>query len=154
MSPSLAQFLSKAKLATYAAQGDFASVEPLLPSTKQLEFDADGYSYRDVYAGMIFFVGQEIVYRSKKAVWSMSYSGGLTVNASEAAVAEIYKFLRVALREVPPDLPLRGPSSVQSGQLGYSCEVQGDLERFSGIEQVTIASSPVYELRFSGGVLR
>jgi hypothetical protein len=154
MSHALAAFIRVAKQATYAAAGDSASVAPLLPNTKQLEYSSGEYVYRDIYSGMEFFVGQELVYESGKAAWSMSYSGGVTVLASEAATAEIYRFLRSALLQVPEQLPLRGPDSLTTGQLQYSCTVTGDLIRFYGTEVISIARSPVYELHFSGGTVK
>ena len=153
MPSTLAAFIKAAKQSTYAALGDSASVAPLLPSTKQLEFASGEYLYRDIYAGMNLFVGQELVYRSGVAVWSMSYSGGVTVSASDAATSEIYRFLRTALLQVPEQLPLRGPASLSSGQLQYSCAVAGELARFHGTEIICIAGSTVYELHFSGGAL-
>jgi|CXWL01.1.fsa_nt_gi hypothetical protein len=154
MSLALAAFIKVAKQATYAASGDSASVVPLLPNTKQLEYSSGEFVYRDIYAGMEFFVGQELVHKSGKAAWSMSYSGGVTVPASEAATAEIYGFLRAALLLAPAQLPLRGPASLTSGQLQYSCAVTGELARFHGTELISIAGSPVYELHFSGGTLK
>jgi hypothetical protein len=62
MPSTLAAFIKAAKQSTYAALGDSASVAPLLPSTKQLEFASGEYLYRDIYAGMNLFVGQELVY--------------------------------------------------------------------------------------------
>jgi hypothetical protein len=154
MSRALAAFIKVAKQATYAASGDSASVVPLLPNTRQLEFSSGEFVYRDIYAGMEYFVGQELVYKSGEAVWSMSYSGGVTVSASEAATTEIYRFLRAALLQAPELLPLRGPASLSAGQLQYSCVVTGELVRFHGTELISIAGSPVYELNFSGGMLK
>lgn len=154
MPTSLAQFLLIAKRHTYAAQGDDASVTPLLPSTKQLEFSADGYLYRDIYAGMNHFVGQEIVYHDDQAIWSMSYSGGMLDDATASTTSEVYRFLRAALREAPQALPLRGPGSMQCDQLTYTCDIAGTLGRFAGVEHIVLADTPAYELHFSGGLLK
>jgi len=75
--PELAAFLHAAKFATYATQGDQASVTPLLPGSKQLEFRNGDFFYRDIYAGLFYFVGQEIAYFRDTPVWSMSYAGGM-----------------------------------------------------------------------------
>jgi hypothetical protein len=48
-------FLIKAKKATYASQGDNASVTPLLEGSRQLEFQEGNFLYRDVYFGMSYF---------------------------------------------------------------------------------------------------
>ena len=54
-------FLLQAKRQTYASRGDSATVTPLVPGTKQLEYYAGLFFYRDIYVGMAYFVGQEIV---------------------------------------------------------------------------------------------
>ena len=53
--------LLQAKRATYAGQGDEATVTPLVPGSKQLEYRDGDYLYRDIYLGMAYFVGQEVV---------------------------------------------------------------------------------------------
>jgi hypothetical protein len=154
MPQTLSAFIKAAKQATYAASGDSATVAPLLPNTKQFEYRSADYVYRDIYAGMGFFVGQELVYQSGQAVWSMSYSGGVLVDATEAAVSEIYRFLRLALLQVPEQLPLRGPANLDSGPLNYTCAVTGELARFHGTETISLGGSAVYQLHFSGGALK
>ena len=73
----LAAFLLQAKLHTYAAQGDEASVAPLLPGSRQLEYRDGFWFYRDIYFGGERFVGQETVYYDSTPVWAMSYAGGI-----------------------------------------------------------------------------
>jgi hypothetical protein len=104
---SLESFLLAAKSATYAAQGDDASVDPLLADTKQLEYTDGSFLYRDIYAGMFRFVGQEVAYQHCRAVWSMSYAGGLVRDANRDLTKSIYAHLRKALLLTPASLPLR-----------------------------------------------
>jgi hypothetical protein len=59
--PALLAFLLRAKRRTYALLGDAASVTPLLPGSRQLEYREDPLLYRDVYFGLRSFVGQETV---------------------------------------------------------------------------------------------
>lgn len=87
--PDFVEFLRSAKLATYAAQGDDASVPPLLPDSKQLEFSKGSYVYRDIYVGMLGFVGQEVVYLDSRAAWSMAYSGGLLPGVARADASPV-----------------------------------------------------------------
>src|SRR6202048_2184111 len=70
-------FLLEAKRTTYAGQGDEATVTPLVTGSKQLEYRDGDYLYRDIYFGMAYFVGQEVVFHRELAVWSMSYAGGV-----------------------------------------------------------------------------
>src|SRR5215469_175472 len=71
-------FLLRAKRATYAGQDDEATLTPLVPRSRQLEYRDGDYLYRDIYFGMAYFVGQEVVSWRGEPVWSMSYAGGVT----------------------------------------------------------------------------
>jgi Domain of unknown function (DUF5680) len=148
---TFAAFLRTAKAATYAAQGDNASVAPLLPDAKQLEYRNDEFVYRDIYVGMFRFIGQEIVYASNRAIWSMSYAGGLQGGAPHSAAKPLYSFLRKALLDPPADRPLRGPSVLRIEDMRYICQINGTLEWFYGIETVAQGDVVLYELRFNGG---
>lgn len=151
--PEFLAFLHAAKIATYASQGDEASVAPLLPDSKQLEYSQGPYAYRDIYVGMLRFVGQEVVYFNGRAVWSMSYSGGLLPGVHKVDAPQIYRTLRAALSAVPAVLPLRGPESFEREDFSYACSTEGSIEHFHGREVVSRGSQLVYELRFSGGGL-
>ena len=153
LAPGFVEFLRAAKAATYAAQGDDASVAPALADSKQLEFRSGAFLYRDIYVGMFRFVGQEVVYLSERAVWSMSYAGGLAPGVPRSAARAIYAFLRRALLAPPPELPVRGPSELNAETMRYSCNWQGSLEWFQGSERIVQDGHAVYELRFSGGML-
>lgn len=153
----LAAFLVEAKRRTYAGLDDDATVAtPLLAGSKQLEHSAPPYAYRDIYFGMGFFVGQETVSRDDRVIWSMSYSGGARAEiADQNTFLAIYKFLRQALLGVSVEAPFRGPRLFEQAGMIYRNEVEGGLDRFHGVE--TIAwheGAPLYELRYSGGLLR
>jgi hypothetical protein len=147
------RFLVAAKQATYAGQSDLASVAPLLPGSKQLEFTEGEFLYRDIYVGMFRFVGQEIVYFSGQPVWSMSYSGGLLPDIPQVAAKAAYTLLRAALRALPAEFPIRGPALLESGNLRYACQHSDTIEAFHGQEVITEAGLPIYKLYFSGGKL-
>lgn len=156
-SPDLKKFIHAAKKATYAAQGDSASVTPVLPGSKQLEYRDGELLYRDIFLGSLRFVGQEFVYRSERAgsehaVWSMSYAGGLVAPGSPDA-GRIYSFLRKALLKAPVEMPLRGPALFELEGMRYACRWEGTLEQFHGLETVTFDGKVQYELRFGGGNL-
>jgi hypothetical protein len=152
---SLASFLLEAKRRTYASQGDAATVTPLLPGTAQLEYRAGPFFYRDIYSGMAYFVGQEIASYQDRPVWSMSYAGGVIPSITDpAAVGAIYAFLRLALRQGTATQPYRGPQVLREGSYRYSNQIEGALDAFWGHERITDGGHLVYELRYSGGLLR
>jgi Domain of unknown function (DUF5680) len=153
-SVELIEFVSKAKLATYAALGDEASVSPLLPESKQLEYREGEFLYRDIYVGMFRFVGQEIVYQAGKVVWSMAYGGGLVPTYPKEKVPPVYEFLREALKQVPLELPLRGPQVLEkTDDLLYRCDVEGNFGAFHGVEYIREYGKPIFKLAFAGGLV-
>jgi hypothetical protein len=152
---SILDFLLNAKRATYASQGDDASVPPLLTGSRQLEHRDGSYFYRDIYFGVAYFVGQETVYENEQPLWSMGYSGGVEQSiASRDEMRSIYAFLRSALRQVPKESPYRGPQEYSDGIYVYRNSYHGDFERFWGEETIFRGTDVVYSLRYGGGLLR
>ena len=148
-------FLVNAKRQTYAAQGDDATVPPLVPGSRQLEYREGVLCYRDIYFGGAYFVGQETVYEGPTPVWAMGYAGGVMPSSGALReMGQVYGFLRAALRHVTSERPYRGPSQWREGAYVYSDEGQGDLECFWGVETITYEDHVVYQLRYSGGLLR
>lgn len=152
----LAAFLLEAKRRTYAGLDDDATIAaPLLAGSKQLEHRAPPYAYRDIYFGMGFFVGQETVSRDDTAIWSMCYSGGAREEITDrTTLLAIYKFLRRALLASEIDKPYRGPSILSADDMTYRNDVEGSLDRFRGVETILQRGVQLYELRYSGGLLR
>ncbi|OAF19902.1 MULTISPECIES: DUF5680 domain-containing protein [Bradyrhizobium] len=153
----LAAFLVEAKRRTYAGLDDEATVAtPLLAGSKQLEHRAPPFAYRDIYFGMGFFVGQETVSRNDQVIWSMSYSGGARAEITDRqTLLEIYKFLRQALLAIDVAEPYRGPRLFEQAGMTYRNDVEGALERFHGVETISRRDGALlYELRYSGGLLR
>jgi|tagenome__1003787_1003787.scaffolds.fasta_scaffold20360854_1 hypothetical protein len=152
----LSEFLVDAKRKTYAGLDDDATVlAPLLPGSRQLEYRDLDLSYRDIYFGMRFFVGQETVQVGADVVWSMSYAGGVApavVGRNEFLA--IYAFLRQALLAVRDDRPFRGPPQFENESFRYVNTSSGDVAEFHGEEQVHRGGVKVYGLRYSGGLLR
>jgi hypothetical protein len=151
------EFLVRAKLSTYAAQADEATMEPALTVTgsRQLEYREPPLLYRDIYFGMTYFVGQEVVYYGDEPIWSMGYAGGVTTPYSEQKERDrIYGFLREVLAHVQPERPFRGPKRFGKGSLYYEDMSQGAIEGFSGYEVIREGVTVAYELRYNGGAIR
>ena len=153
-------FLITAKRHTYAAQGGAdAAVTALLPGSRQLEYREGRLLYRDIYFGNDYFAGQETVYYDASPVWSMVYAGGGLQNVprsirSTVKMPQVYAFLQAALLHAPAEHPYRGPALWEQDDLVYSNEIHGDLERFWGMEAIGYQDVAVYQLHYSGGVLR
>jgi hypothetical protein len=152
----LSAFLVEAKRRTYAGLDNDATVStPLIPGSKQLEYSDRELNYRDLYFGMAFFVGQEVVTANRQAIWSMSYAGGTSPDISDRdKFLAIYAFLRKALLRIGPEQPFRGPSHFEEGDLRYLNTPDGDISKFHGTEQIYLRGTQVYALRYSGGRVR
>ena len=152
---TFAAFLVTAKGQTYAAQGDEATITPLLPGSRQLEYREGPLLYRDIYFGGAYFVGQETVYHDSLAVWAMGYAGGLRSAAVRPVdMRQVYDFLRAALRQVAAERPYRGPRTFRQGEYIYLDESQGEVDCFWGAETITHQGQQAYQLHYSGGLLR
>lgn len=148
----LKQFLIKAKKQTYAN----ANVEKVTASrcgSNDYEYSDDGMTYHDTYFGGTNFIGEEVVYESdsERPIWGMNYYGvTLDESLSEEAMD---KALRPALMKVGEDdnLPVRGPKYFKNNGFEYIFSVEGDLERFDGIEEIRKDGELIYRLRCTGG---
>jgi len=153
-SDGLAGFLLRAKRATYAAQGDDATVTPLLPGSRQLEYREGELFYRDVYVGIAAFTGLETVYRASVVGWSMAYAGGVLAGASETQMRQVYAFLREALKRGIADAPFRGPARHETFGYEYVNEWRGGIDEFTGAELIRRDGAVVYQLTYAGGRVR
>lgn len=145
----LNEFLVKAKNGTYASNGES---KKLTDGCLELTYSAGEFSYRDRYFGFDPFVGQEIVFKDGKAIWSMNYYGR-TVDKKFPA-GEIYAFLQKAMRQVTLERPFRGPSIFAEGDFMYNDESSGTLEAFSGVERILFNRHKVYTLKYHGGTIK
>jgi hypothetical protein len=152
----LAAFLGEAKRRTYAGLDDDATVStPIIAGSKQLEYSDGELSYRDIYFGMAFFVGQEVVTDKQRAIWSMSYGGGVSSDITDRdKLLAVYAFLRKALLCIGEDRPFRGPPQFERGSYCYVNTSEGALSEFHGTERIYLEGMPVYGLRYSGGIIR
>jgi hypothetical protein len=152
----LSAFLVEAKCRTYAGLDDDATVStPIIAGSKQLEYSDGELNYRDIYFGIAYLVGQEVVTADQQAIWSMSYAGGLSPDVTEPEKAlEIYAFLRRALLRVGEERPFRGPSRFEDGGYCYVDASEGGVSEFHGAEEIYLQGTRVYGLHYAGGVLR
>ena len=147
----LSEFLVKAKVNTYANSG--ASGEILgIDGGKELKYEDGPWLYRDRYFGAHTFVGEEVVCKDGKAVWSMNYYGQTLSDAIDPR--ELYDFLQASLRQVDTERPFRGPEEFKQGDLLYQNQCRGTVESFSGTETIHEQNNKVYELIYHGGSVR
>ncbi len=149
---TLAKFLKDAKKATYANVDAQKRASSRLKS-EDYHFEKDRLIYHDTYFGGRNFIGEEIVYENDAPVWGANYFG--FVLDEKVSEKEIYDFLRKALKQEHDDvIPVRGPSSLLIDNKEYRFIADGDLENFSGKEEILFHKKIVYNCLVHGGMIK
>jgi hypothetical protein len=144
----LNKFLVKAKVNTYASVGESKEII-LEDGAKELTYEDGEFKYRDRYYGFSPFVGQEIVWKNNKIVWTMNYYAKLS--SDTISPKEFYTFLQKALKQVQEDRPFRGPNNFKEDDLEYVDESTGNVNRFKGTEKIVYKGEEVFQLNYHGG---
>ena len=151
-------FLLDAKKETYANSNAQKQESSRLGSNDyhyEDEIEGEMMMYHDTYFGGTRFIGEEVVYRGTTSPkWAMNYYGvTLDEDLSEEAMD---KALRPALMKVGEDdtvLPLRGPSKFENEGYTYTFKSEGQMDNFTGIEEITKDGKLVYQLHCHGGII-
>lgn len=148
----MAEFLCRAKRATYAKNGN--KTASCRKKSRDFFYSEDCgedfglLEYYDTYLGGKNFSGEEALYQNGNPVWAMNYSGRVIDESFSG------DFLKSALYAVKPEMPFRGPEIFKDGDKIYICKVDGDFEWFSGNESIFHGEKKVYECVFHGGIVR
>ena len=146
----LRKFLIIAKKSTYAA-GDKNKVESTVPASTDLKFEQADFTYRDRYFGSDLSGGEEVVWFRGKPVWMMNYYNFVVEKVMDSH--ELFDFLKKCLGKTEEKLPLRGPEEFEENNLKYTFEVEGELERFTGVEKIFLKEKLIYVTYVHGGLL-
>ena len=144
----LSKFLVKAKINTYASDGE---EKILLDGSKELEFKEEKFEYKDRYFGFNPFIGEEIVFQNKEIVWGMNYYG--RVISENIQAKQIYQFLQRALKKVTEVKLFRGPNNFKKDDFEYINKIEGTVEKFEGEETIFYKGQLVYKLNYHGGLV-
>lgn len=146
----LSKFLVKAKINAYASSGEVG--EKVLPDgSKEFEFREGKFKYRDRYLGFNPFMGEEVVWQSKKVIWGMNYYG--KVISEVTPTKNIYQFLQEALKKITENKPFRGPNRFKRSNFEYFNKIKGTVEKLEGEEKIFYKGKLVYELIYYGGMV-
>jgi hypothetical protein len=145
--PQFVDFLLRAKKSTYAA-GDAGKVEPSRANSHDLTYREGDWSYLDTYLGGSAFIGEEAVWYKRQPEWGMNYYGTMTIKGIPEGFSD---FLKLALRNVLPEAPYRGPELFKEGGFAYSCHWEGTPALFHGNETISLDGQVIYTLAFHGG---
>lgn len=144
----LAKFLVKAKKNTYASNGKETIFED---GSRELVYEENEFRYRDRYFGFDSFIGEEIVWKNRKIIWGMNYSGRILKKTIPAK--QIYNFLKESLKNISSEKPFRGPDNFKKSDLEYKNKTYGGIENFKGAETIFYKGKKVYVLEYHGGLL-
>lgn len=145
-------FLHKANKNTFANSNAKKSASTRLNSS-DYHFEEGNLIYHDTYFGDRDFIGEEIVYKDQKPVWGMNYYGYIFVE--DVTNKELSAFLEKSIMQEYDDIiPIRGPKEFSENNWMYKIDIEGDLSRFSGKEEILRDGKVVYRLFCFGGLLQ
>ena len=141
----LAEFLVWAKRNTYGSSTTTPKKRP--DGSKEYFLSKQQYIYRDRYFGGNPFIGEEVVFMNKQAIWSMNYYGKATHRNPD----EVFSFLVKVLGQVEEEYPYRGPQEYREDPWNYHVTCEGEINSFWGFEEISYSEEQVYWLKFHGG---
>ena len=145
----LRDFLISFNTAGYASGNESMWIKESDGSTS-INFEKEEFKAHDNFFGGEPYGGREVVFFNNKPSWMMVYYGFV---AQLADKNEVYKALRNALMNQPKDFPVRGPNVIEFNGFVYQNNWSGDLERFSGKENILKDGIIVYEASYLGGLV-
>lgn len=147
----LAGFLKEANKSTYANK-DAPKSQSLRSKSEDYHFENGDLIYHDTYFGSRDFIGEEIVYKEGQPVWGMNYYGFILESGIPAK--DVYSILRSALMQDDEGIaPVRGPRIFKQGNSQYQNRIDGDLNNFSGVEEIFLDGEVVYRCLYHGGLI-
>ena len=147
----LVNFLNEANKSTYANK-DAPKASPSRLKSEDYHFEKDSLIYHDTYFGSRDFVGEEVVYKDNEPVWGLNYYGFILSETTNEK--ELYGFLIEALMQEYSDIiPVRGPKNYQNNDWEYNNSADGELNRFTGTEEIYRAGVLVYKCHYHGGFI-
>ncbi|MFA5135996.1 MAG: DUF5680 domain-containing protein [Patescibacteria group bacterium] len=152
MSPdktSLCRFLIDSNNAGYAGGVEKEWIKESDGSTT-IPFKKGRWKSHDNFFGGEPYGGRMVVYYDGAPFWIMVYYGWIEKGFD---VTPIYQVLKSALRHMPHDYPFRGPKVFKCEGHKYTNTWKGQIDRFTGKEQIVKVADTVYEARYMGGLI-
>ncbi len=115
-----------------------------------IPFEKGSWRSHDNFFGGEPYGGRTVVYHEENPVWMMVYYGWVKEGIK---VDPVYTILRNALKQMPEDYPYRGPKVYKENEYTYSNSWSGEVDRFSGSEQITQGDNIIYKADYMGGLV-
>lgn len=146
---SLKQFLIDSNNAGYAGGKEKEWVKEEDGSTT-IPFTKGDWKSHDNFFGGEPYGGRTVVFHESKPIWIMVYYGWVEEGVE---TDPIYAILRNALKQMPADYPYRGPQKYSENEYTYTNNWSGEVDRFSGSEQITQNGKVIYKADYMGGLV-
>ncbi len=148
---SIRRILLNSVSSSYVGGGK--EVKPERKDFHELEYREGDFYYRDSYTGHIKSRGMELIRYKGKPVWSALYGGGM-IEGKEDLTNETFKFLKKAMSTDERNFQFfRGPHNLKDGDWEYKYDQEGDVEEFSGYEEIYYKNELVFFHRVIGGLV-
>lgn len=145
----LRQFLVDSNNAGYAGGEEKKWIKESDGSTT-IPFEKGSWKSHDNFFGGEPYGGRTVVFYEGKPYWMMVYYGWV----EEGIQADpVYGILRGALKQMPEGSPFRGPKEFKEGEYAYSNSWNGEVDRFSGEEQIMQGDKLIYKANYMGGLV-
>lgn len=148
----LSEFIHKAAAAAYAGGGQ-PEKNPQRPGFTELVYSDGDLFYRDSYTGFIRSRGMEVVRNKDVPVWSSSYGGGM-IGGHEKLAKQTFGFLKKCMLAPKDFESFRGPRNFKDGDWEYKYTQDGNIEEFSGYEEIYYKGELVFFHRVIGGMVK
>ena len=145
----LHQFLIENNKAGYAT-GNEKAWDKQSDSSTTIPYQQGDWKSHDNFFGGEPYGGRLVVFYKDKPVWIMVYYGWVEQGVDSGIV---YPVLQNALKHMPDEAPLRGPSLLEYEGFVYTNTWQGNVERYSGTEVISKDGKELYRASYMGGLV-
>lgn len=145
----LRQFLIDSNNVGYAGGEEKKWIKETDGSTT-IPFEKGVWKSNDNFFGGEPYGGRIVVTYEGKPCWMMVYYGWVEESVEANSV---YGVLRNALKQMPAEHPFRGPKELKDGEYTYSNYWKGEIERYSGEEQIMQGDKLIYKANYMGGLV-
>lgn len=148
MDKNTLQFLIKSRQRTYAS-GMKAEV---VNAAKIYVIKEGDLEYRDSYYDQhLIFQGQEILLQNNIPIWSTSYRGAAIEGSNPS---EVFAVLQKFIKEYADKVRFGEIVEKPEGDYNYICKGDGELNEFTGREEVLQNNKLVHWMEYFGGEIK
>lgn len=118
-----------------------------------IEVASEDFQMSDNYFGGEPYGGRTVIGYEGRPTWIMVYYGGVVGNKLGLGIDVIYPYLKEQLLNPDTQIPVRGPLNNKKDKFEYKLSVKGDLEEFSGLEEIFYDGELVFKTFIAGGLV-